>query len=72
MNKKGASFSYKLLTLFLFFSKSESECLILRNATHSGTLTALDFNLFQTNLLASAGSKSEVKQKKYIICFNTG
>ncbi|CAO3606729.1 unnamed protein product [Mucor hiemalis] len=41
-------------------NKSAAEALILRNATHSGTLCALDFNLFQTNLLASAGSNSEV------------
>ncbi|KAG2235682.1 hypothetical protein INT48_008558, partial [Thamnidium elegans] len=41
-------------------NKSDTECLILRKSTHSGTLAALDFNLFQTNLLASAGSNSEV------------
>ncbi|GAA5797196.1 hypothetical protein HPULCUR_002576 [Helicostylum pulchrum] len=41
-------------------NKNDTECLILRKSTHSGTLAALDFNLFQTNLLASAGSNSEV------------
>lgn len=40
--------------------KSATEALILRNATHTGTLCALDFNAFQSNLLASAGSNSEV------------
>ncbi|CAO3611688.1 unnamed protein product [Cunninghamella blakesleeana] len=36
------------------------ESLILRNSTHSGAIRGLDFNLFQSNLLASAGSNSQV------------
>lgn len=38
----------------------EEASLLLRNSTHTGTIRGLDFNLFQTNLLASAGSNSEV------------
>ena len=41
-------------------NKSSESITILKNSTHTGTLKALDFNLFQTNLLASAGSNSEV------------
>ncbi|GAN10753.1 protein transport protein sec31 [Mucor ambiguus] len=41
-------------------NKSSEDITILKNSTHTGTLKALDFNLFQTNLLASAGSNSEV------------
>ncbi|KAI9308433.1 hypothetical protein BJ944DRAFT_174834 [Cunninghamella echinulata] len=36
------------------------ESLILRNSTHSGAIRGLDFNLHQSNLLASAGSNSQV------------
>ncbi|KAL9557965.1 hypothetical protein PS6_001549 [Mucor atramentarius] len=44
--------------------KSSEDVTILKNSTHTGTLKALDFNLFQTNLLASAGSNSEVAKKR--------
>lgn len=43
---------------------SSEDVTILKNSTHTGTLKALDFNLFQTNLLASAGSNSEVAKKR--------
>ncbi|CAO3597332.1 unnamed protein product [Absidia cylindrospora] len=41
-------------------NKGEDASLLLRNSTHTGTIRGLDFNVFQTNLLASAGSNSEV------------
>lgn len=50
-----------MLTTFFFMYSTDA--LILRNATHTGTLRTLDFNLFQTNLLASAGSNAEVNKK---------
>ncbi|CEP11671.1 hypothetical protein [Parasitella parasitica] len=40
--------------------KSSEDIRVLKKSTHSGALKSLDFNVFQTNLLASAGSNSEV------------
>ncbi|ORX62050.1 hypothetical protein DM01DRAFT_1331515 [Hesseltinella vesiculosa] len=40
--------------------RGDDASLILRNSTHSGTIRGLDFNAFQSNLLASAGSNSEI------------
>ncbi|KAI8967510.1 hypothetical protein BDF20DRAFT_218787 [Mycotypha africana] len=40
--------------------KSADECLILRNSMHMSVLRSLDFNIFQTNLLATAGDRNEV------------
>ncbi|KAI8379042.1 hypothetical protein BD560DRAFT_444993 [Blakeslea trispora] len=40
--------------------KSEEEAKIMTNATHTGQIRGLDFNKFQHNLLASAGSNNEV------------
>ncbi|RCH81339.1 protein transport protein S31, partial [Rhizopus stolonifer] len=40
--------------------KSEEEAKIMANATHTGQIRGLDFNKFQHNLLASAGSNNEV------------
>ncbi|OBZ86062.1 Protein transport protein SEC31 [Choanephora cucurbitarum] len=39
---------------------SEEEAKIMSNATHTGQIRGLDFNKFQHNLLASAGSNNEV------------
>ncbi|KAI8332277.1 hypothetical protein BC941DRAFT_359436 [Chlamydoabsidia padenii] len=41
-------------------NKGEDASLLLQNHTHTGTIRGLDFNVFQSNLLASAGSNSEV------------
>jgi protein transport protein SEC31 len=46
-----------VLTLVTF---SEEEAVIMDNETHTGQVRGLDFNKFQTNLLASAGSNNEV------------
>lgn len=40
--------------------KAESEAQILSNPTHTGQIRGLDFNKYQSNLLASAGSNNEV------------
>lgn len=40
--------------------KSDEEAKILSNPTHTGQIRGLDFNKFQHNLLASAGSNNEV------------
>ncbi|ORE07814.1 WD40 repeat-like protein [Rhizopus microsporus var. microsporus] len=40
--------------------KSEEEAKTWDNSTHSGQIRGLDFNKFQTNLLASAGTNNEV------------
>ncbi|KAI8637267.1 hypothetical protein BD408DRAFT_406578 [Parasitella parasitica] len=40
--------------------KSTQDISILKKSTHTGTLKTLDFNVFQNNLLASAGSNSEI------------
>lgn len=39
---------------------SDQEAKILENSTHTGQIRGLDFNKFQGNLLASAGSNNEV------------
>lgn len=39
---------------------SDTEAKILENPTHTGQIRGLDFNKFQGNLLASAGSNNEV------------
>ncbi|ORZ03860.1 hypothetical protein BCR43DRAFT_451486 [Syncephalastrum racemosum] len=41
-------------------NKGEEEALIVRNSVHTGPLRSIDFNSFQSNLLASAGANSEV------------
>lgn len=40
--------------------KSDTEAQILQNPTHTGQIRGLDFNKYQSNLLASAGSNNEV------------
>lgn len=52
--------------LMLVVVASSEDITILKNSTHTGTLKALDFNLFQTNLLASAGSNSEVRRRDHV------
>jgi protein transport protein SEC31 len=39
---------------------SQEESLIMNNTTHTGQIRGLDFNRFQSNLLASAGSNNEI------------
>ncbi|KAI9481427.1 MAG: WD40-repeat-containing domain protein [Benjaminiella poitrasii] len=39
---------------------SKETPILMKHAAHSGTIQALDFNRFQTHLLASAGNHSEV------------
>jgi protein transport protein SEC31 len=39
---------------------SDEEAKTMANATHTGQIHGLDFNKFQTNLLASSGSNNEV------------
>ncbi|KAI8097551.1 uncharacterized protein BX664DRAFT_326670 [Halteromyces radiatus] len=41
-------------------NKGDEASLVLRNSTHTGTIRGIDFNVFQSNLLATAGSNSEV------------
>lgn len=48
----------------LLFSREDAS-LLLRNNTHTGTIRGLDFNVYQSNLLASAGSNSEVWIYRY-------
>jgi protein transport protein SEC31 len=44
----------------ILISRSEEDAEIMTNDIHTGQIRGLDFNKFQTNLLASAGSNNEV------------
>jgi len=42
------------------FIQGEEDCLLFKKDKHSGAVKALDFNPFQSNLLASGGAESEI------------